>query len=120
MDLSLLKTDETYQFHGQYRANSEFRAFIALCKQRILHPQITSNDYDEFWQWIAPSWYISNGYFENYIEPTLLKWMLSKHGVESTVILNKTLHTINFITLFAPLNVQEELLKWLLSLDQKS
>lgn len=132
MDLSLLKiklginTDETNiesiqpeppretgTFHSIYRLPSERACFISICKQRIQHPCISTRDCDEFWQWLAPSWYISNGYSENYIESKLLAWMLAKHGVESTAILNKILHTINFITLFAPLDVQEELLIWI-------
>lgn len=111
--LAAIISTQTGTFHGIYRKDSERRVFISVCKQRILHPTISGNDYDRFWEWLAPSWYISNGYFEDYIEPYLLEFMLVLHGTKSTIILNKILHTINFITLFTPRDVQEELLIWI-------
>lgn len=105
--------NETGTFHSIYRKHSERALYLALCKQRLLCPSIETTNSVAFIEWLTPSWYISNGYFEDELESQFLSWMLAKHGVENTIILNKILHSLRFISLFVPRDVQEELLKWI-------
>ena len=97
------------------KLDDERELFVAYWKYRLLKLPFNSIQEEDFLDFIAPSWNLSNGYFEDTYEKVLLDVLLQKYkDTINLPLLNRIVHNINTFTLFVPFYIQVRLIKWIL------
>lgn len=99
----------------KYRLIEDFPIFLEVVKTLVLHPSISTLDRLNFTEWLAPSFFISNGHFVSSLMHEIIPEILELHSDKlfSTSGLGQILSLLHWLELSVPWNVQEEILTWL-------